>query len=260
MYYLFSQSPGSGGENAYKLAGSPARLLTPAAVCSGADSPLRSLSFRLFFPPPAFFLHSLVFFLFVLLLLFFFFLVAFQAAAQGWSISTTGPQHSCGRTLPAPSVFSLFFYHLLFFCFFWGEQRPLFFFLLKPKVRRIKFPVWIPSVFFFFVIITIIIIAREEISEREQVLALVEQRDNAAWSSSEGELCVEHMSDIMGLIHRRKSRTPRRCRSGGRGERWVTTAASWERGREGGERGGVTPPPPPPSQQVREAAVRLGRG
>lgn len=88
----------------------------------------------------------------------------------------------------------------------------------------------------------------------------MEQRDNAAWSSSEGELCVEHMSDIMGLIHRRKSRTPRRCRSGGHGERWVTTAASWERGREGRGAGGVTPPPPPPSQQVREAAVRLGPG
>lgn len=87
----------------------------------------------------------------------------------------------------------------------------------------------------------IIIIAREEISEREQVLALMEQRDNAAWSSSEGELCVEHMSDIVSLIDRRKSRTPRCCHSGGRGERWVTTAASWERGREGGERGASHP-------------------
>lgn len=240
LYYLFSQSPGSGGENAYKLAGSPARLLTPAAVCSGADSPLRSLSFRLFFSPPAFFLHSLVFFLFVLLLLFFFFLVAFQAAAQRWSISTTGPQHSCGRTLPAPSVFTLFFYYLLFFCFFWGEQRPLFF-PFEAKSAPDKISSLDSQCFFFFIIITIIIIAREEISEREQVLALMEQRDNAAWSSSEGELCVEHMSDIMGLIHRRKSRTPRRCRSGGRGERWVTTAASWERGREGGERGASHP-------------------
>lgn len=139
--------------------------------------------------------------------------------------------------LPPPSLV-YFLLSVVFLLFFFGSEDLFFFFLLKPKVRRIKFQVGIPSVFFFFIIITIIIIAREEISEREQVLALMEQRDNAAWSSSEGELCVEHMSDIMGLIHRRKSRTPRRCRSGGRGERWVTTAASWERGREGGERGG----------------------
>lgn len=196
-----------------------------------------------FSPPlPSSYILWCFFFVVCFVVVIFFFLVAFQAAAQGWSISTTGPQHSCGRTLPAPSVFSLFFYYVLFFCFFFfGEQRPLFFpFEAKSAPDKISSLDSQCFLFFFILILLIIIIliAREEISEREQVLALMEQRDNAAWSSSEGELCVEHMSDIMGLIHRRKSRTPRRCSSGGRGERWVTTAASWERGREGRGAGG----------------------
>lgn len=202
MYYLFSQSPGSGGENAYKLAGSPhsssLRLLF-------AQEP--TLLFALFlsvsfFPhlPSSYILWC---FLFVLLLFFFFFLVAFQAAAHGWSISTTGPQHSCGRTLPAPSVFTLFFSHVLFFSFF-GEQRPFdFFFFLSQKCTSVHCGFTAE----FFVIIIITITAREEICKGDQVLALMEQQDNTAWSSSEGELAVEHMCYIVGLNDRRKSRT-----------------------------------------------------
>lgn len=53
-----------------------------------------TLLFALFlsvsFFPPTFFLHSLVFFFCLFCCCYFFFLLAFQAAAQGWSISTTG--------------------------------------------------------------------------------------------------------------------------------------------------------------------------
>lgn len=68
----------------------------------------------------------------------------------------------------------------------------------------------------FFVIIIITITAREEICKSDQVLALMEQQDNTAWSSSDGELAVEHMCYIVGLNDRRKSRTT----SGGRRGWW----------------------------------------
>lgn len=148
MYYLFSQSPGSGGENAYKLAGSPARLLTPAAVCSGADSPLRSLSFRLFFSPYLLLTFFGVFFLFVLLLLFFF-PTCLPSRGAGmvhqhhWGLNTAVD----ALYLPPPSL--VYFLLSVVFLLFFGEQRPLFF-LLKPKVRRIKFTVWILSVFYYY--------------------------------------------------------------------------------------------------------------
>lgn len=75
-----------------------------------------------FFPPYLLLTFFGVFFLFVLLLLFFFSYLPSKPRRRDGPSAPLGPQHSCGRTLPAPSVFSLFFYYLLFFCFFLGSK------------------------------------------------------------------------------------------------------------------------------------------
>lgn len=244
---IYSASPLVQGERTH--INLQARRSAPHSSCCLLRSRLSSL--LSFFPLlfPSFFIYSLLFFVCLVFVVLFFFLVAFQAAAQGWSICTTGPQHSCGRTLPAPSIFYFFFIISCFFAFL-GEQRPVFVFLfLSQKCDSVQcgFSVRL------FLLLLLWSFRWSSLGKRFVKVSRfwLWWSSRTTRSSSEGELGVEHMCHIIGLIDWRKSRTAKCCSSGGSSGWWQL-----HHGNGGGRgAGSVTPPPPSPppspSQQVR---------
>lgn len=164
---IYSASPLVQGERTH--INSQARRSPPHSGCCLLGSRLASsLAFfpSLFSPRPSSGILC-VFFLFCCCCCCFF-PSCLPSRAQGRSISTAGPQHSCGLALLAPSVFILFFSSSLVFLLLL-EQRTLFFFL-KAKVRWIKFIVWTPSEFFFMTSIS----EEQEVGKGDLVSALAE--------------------------------------------------------------------------------------
>lgn len=117
MYYLFSQSPGSGGENAYKLAGSP---LGSSLRLLFAREP--TLLFALFFSSAAsFFLYSLEFFVCLVVVVFFSFKLASKLRRRDGPSAPRGLITDVDALDAAPSVSTLFFI-ILCFSDFYGSK------------------------------------------------------------------------------------------------------------------------------------------